>query len=151
MIQSQYSSRIIGLLLFLLAIALILFTIFYFVATDVQSGHVSFKTHYGFMGGITVGMVLFIFSFTLTMVMVKEVRISDKEIVVRNMIGSKKKFYKPNTVCVLGHTKRVFLGTTQYVVIQEGERSSKIFEFTYKNFEELRQHMKIDIEGKKRA
>jgi len=103
------------------------------------------------MGGITVGMVLFIFSFTLTMVMVKEVRISDKEIVVRNMIGSKKKFYKPNTVCVLGHTKRVFLGTTQYVVIQEGERSSKIFEFTYKNFEELRQHMKIDIEGKKRA
>ncbi|MDM1369256.1 hypothetical protein HX052_04545 [Myroides marinus] len=151
MIQSQYSSRIIGLLLFLLAIALILFTIFYFVATDVQSGHVGFKTHYGFMGGITVGMVLFIFSFTLTMVMVKEVRISDKEIVVRNMIGSKKKFYKPNTVCVLGHTKRVFLGTTQYVVIQEGERSSKIFEFTYKNFEELRQHMNIDIEGKKRA
>ncbi|MCO7723286.1 hypothetical protein HX045_12365 [Myroides odoratimimus] len=150
MVQSQYSSRIIKLLLILLIIALVLFTLFYFMADDAQSGHIGFKSHYSFVGGVTLGLVLFVFSFSLTMTMVKDITIQENDILVRNLIGSKKKFYKPNTVCVLAHTKRVFLGTTEYIVLQEGEKSTKIFEFSYKNFEEIKQHLNIDVEGKRR-
>ncbi|MCC9044345.1 hypothetical protein LNQ81_16855 [Myroides sp. M-43] len=151
MIQSQYSSRIIGLLLFMLVIALILFTVFYFVADNSQASHTLFKTNYSFVGGVTLGIVLFIFSFSLTMTMVKDVSISDKEIIVRNLIGAKKTFYKPNTVCALAYTKRAFFGATQYIVIQEDNKTTKIFEFTYKNFEELREQLIIDVQGNRRA
>lgn len=151
MIQSQYSSRIVSLLLFMLAIALILFTVFYFVADNPQASHVDFKTHYGFVGGVTLGFLLFIFSFSITMTMVKDISITEKEIVIRNLIGSKKVFYKPNTVCALAYTKRVFFGAAQYIVLQEDNKTSKIFEFSYQNFEELKKHLNIDVKGKKRA
>lgn len=151
MIKSQYSNRVINVLLFMLTIAILFVFILYFMADNSGSSHTVFKTHYGFVGGVTLGVVLFIFSFSLTMTMVKDVSISDKEIVVRNLIGTKKTFYKPNTVCALGYTKRAFFGATQYIVIQEDNNTTKIFEFTYKNFEELREHLIIDVEGNKRA
>lgn len=151
MIQSQYSSRVIKLLSFLLVIALILFSIFYFINDSSEAGHVSFKTHYGFAGGATVIFCLFVFSFVITMNMVKGVSISEKEIIVTNLIGSKKRFYKHNTVCVLAHTKRAFMGSTEYIVLQEGELSAKIFEFAYSNFDKIKEQLDIDVEGKKRA
>lgn len=151
MVQSQYSSRVMRLLLVLLVIALTLFTIFYFISDNAQAGHVNFKTHYSFLGGVTLGLVLFVFSFSLTMTMVKDITIKDNDILVRNLLGSRKKFYKPNTVCVLAHTKRVFLGATEYIVLQEGDKSTKIFEFSYKNFEEIKKHLNIDVEGKRRG